>query len=41
VLRRWPAGWSAQELVAALRPLAPRLYSIASSRKRVGEEAHL
>ncbi len=41
VLRRWPAGWSAQELVAALRPLAPRLYSIASSRKRVGDEAHL
>ena len=41
VLRRWPAGWSAQELVTALRPLAPRLYSIASSRKRVGEEAHL
>ncbi len=41
VLRRWPADWSAQELVAALRPLAPRLYSIASSRKRVGEEAHL
>lgn len=41
VLRRWPAGWNAQELVAALRPLAPRLYSIASSRKRVGEEAHL
>jgi sulfite reductase (NADPH) flavoprotein alpha-component len=41
VLRRWPAGWTAQELVAALRPLAPRLYSIASSRKRVGEEVHL
>ncbi len=41
VLRRWPAHWEAQELVAALRPLAPRLYSIASSRKRVGEEAHL
>ena len=41
VLRRWPAHWQAQELVAALRPLAPRLYSIASSRKRVGEEVHL
>ena len=41
VLRRWPAQWQAQELVAALRPLTPRLYSIASSRKRVGEEAHL
>ena len=28
-------------LLAALRPQAQRLYSIASSRKRVGEEAHL
>ncbi|KAF1715665.1 assimilatory sulfite reductase (NADPH) flavoprotein subunit [Pseudoxanthomonas wuyuanensis] len=41
VLRRWPAGWDAQALVAALRPLTPRLYSIACSRKRVGEEVHL
>ena len=30
-----------EELVAALRPLAPRLYSIASSQKVVGDEAHL
>lgn len=41
VLRRWPAPWEAAELVAALRPLVPRLYSIASSRKRVGDEAHI
>ena len=41
VLRRWPAAWDAAELVAALRPLTPRLYSIASSRKAVGDEAHL
>lgn len=41
VLRRWPADWNADALVAALRPQAQRLYSIASSRKRVGEEAHL
>ncbi|MDE2407033.1 MAG: assimilatory sulfite reductase (NADPH) flavoprotein subunit [Xanthomonadaceae bacterium] len=40
-LRRWPADWDAAALVAALRPQARRLYSIASSRKRVGEEAHL
>ncbi len=40
-LRRWPSRWDAAALVAALRPLTPRLYSIASSRKRVGEEAHL
>src|SRR5690606_7493181 len=41
VLRRWPADWDHQALLAALRPQAQRLYSIASSRKRVGEEAHL
>src|SRR5690606_37986597 len=41
VLRRWLAGWDAQALLSALRPQARRLYSIASSRKRVGEEAHL
>jgi len=36
-----PAAWNADEFVAALRPLQPRLYSIASSRMAVGEEAHL
>jgi len=41
LLRVWPAQWSPDELVATLRPLAPRLYSIASSRKLVGDEAHL
>lgn len=41
VLRAHRAGWSAKELVGALRKLAPRLYSIASSPKRVGAEAHL
>ena len=41
LLRRYPAAWSAEALVAALRPLAPRLYSIASSPKLVGEEVHL
>jgi len=41
VLHRWPAGWDAAALVAALRPAAHRLYSIASSRKRVGDEVHL
>jgi sulfite reductase (NADPH) flavoprotein alpha-component len=37
----FPAGWNAQELVASLRPLTPRLYSIASSLKHVEDEAHL
>lgn len=39
--RRHPAAWSPEELVAALRPLTPRLYSIASSQKAVGDEVHL
>jgi sulfite reductase (NADPH) flavoprotein alpha-component len=41
VLEADPAAWTGDALVAALRPLAPRLYSIASSRKAVGDEAHL
>lgn len=41
LLRAYPGQWSAEALVAALRPLAPRMYSIASSRKAVGDEAHL
>ncbi|HET9033197.1 MAG TPA: assimilatory sulfite reductase (NADPH) flavoprotein subunit [Dokdonella sp.] len=41
LLRAWPARWNAEELVGALRPLTPRLYSIASSQKIVGDEAHL
>lgn len=41
LLRAWPGAWSGEELVAALRPLAPRMYSIASSQKLVGDEAHL
>ena len=41
VLRRWPAAWTPETLVSALRPQTRRLYSIASSQKRVGEEVHL
>ena len=41
LLRAFPAAWNADEFVAALRPLAPRLYSIASSQKAVGDEVHL
>lgn len=41
VLRHYPAAWSPAALVGALRPLTPRLYSIASSRLAVGDEAHL
>lgn len=42
LLRRYRAAWHAPELVAALRPLTPRLYSIASSPRAVGEgEVHL
>jgi sulfite reductase (NADPH) flavoprotein alpha-component len=41
LLKLWPAPWKAEELVRALRKLAHRSYSIASSQKRVGAEAHL
>jgi sulfite reductase (NADPH) flavoprotein alpha-component len=41
VLQRHRGGWDAKSFVQALRPLAPRLYSIASSPEAVGEEAHL
>ncbi|MEW5836797.1 MAG: assimilatory sulfite reductase (NADPH) flavoprotein subunit [Pseudomonadota bacterium] len=41
LLRAHPADWDAAALVAALRPLTPRLYSIASSPGAVGEEVHL
>lgn len=40
-LDRYPGRWPAEDLLRALRPMAPRLYSIASSRKAVGQEAHL
>lgn len=41
LLRQHRADWSGDDLVEALRPLTPRLYSIASSQKTVGDEAHL
>jgi sulfite reductase (NADPH) flavoprotein alpha-component len=41
LLSAFTASWDAQELVAALRPLTPRLYSIASSLKHAEDEAHL
>lgn len=41
VLAAHRADWDAAALVAALGPLAPRLYSIASSRKQVDDEVHL
>lgn len=42
LLQQYPAHWSAGDLVAALRPLTPRLYSIASSQRQVGDgEVHL
>ncbi|HZP67789.1 MAG TPA: assimilatory sulfite reductase (NADPH) flavoprotein subunit [Rudaea sp.] len=41
LLREFPASWTAADLVSTLRPLTPRLYSIASSLKAVEDEAHL
>jgi len=41
LLETFPHQVEGQKLTALLRPLAPRYYSIASSQKLVGEEAHL
>jgi sulfite reductase (NADPH) flavoprotein alpha-component len=41
LLETVPGALTAEQLTTLLRPLPPRYYSIASSRKAVGEEAHL
>src|SRR3546814_14110758 len=42
IVRRFPVpGITAQGLIGALRPLQPRLYSIASSLAAAPDEAHL
>jgi sulfite reductase (NADPH) flavoprotein alpha-component len=41
LIEQYPVALSAEGLRALTRPLAPRAYSIASSRREVGEEAHL
>jgi sulfite reductase (NADPH) flavoprotein alpha-component len=41
LLKRYPAPWEPEAFVRALHPLSPRLYSIASSRRAVDDEAHL
>ena len=41
IVARYPVAISAEELLALLRPLTPRLYSIASAPEEVGEEVHL
>jgi sulfite reductase (NADPH) flavoprotein alpha-component len=41
LLQFFPMTLSADQLRQVTRPLAPRAYSIASSRREVGEEAHL
>lgn len=41
LFNRFPSAISATNLVALLRPLTPRLYSISSSPAEVGEEVHL
>ncbi|ABR75039.1 assimilatory sulfite reductase (NADPH) flavoprotein subunit [Actinobacillus succinogenes] len=41
VLNEFPTTMSADALVNLLRPITPRLYSIASSPAEVGEEVHL
>jgi sulfite reductase (NADPH) flavoprotein alpha-component len=41
LIEQFPVALSADGLRTVTRPLAPRAYSIASSRREVGEEAHL
>jgi sulfite reductase (NADPH) flavoprotein alpha-component len=41
LLQRYPVDWDAPALAGTLRQLVPRLYSIASSAKEVGDEVHL
>lgn len=41
IVQDYPAQLSAEQLVSLLRPLTPRLYSIASAQAEVGEEVHL
>ncbi|KFN18284.1 assimilatory sulfite reductase (NADPH) flavoprotein subunit [Aeromonas bestiarum] len=41
VLKRFPTTLSAEQLIGLLRPLTPRLYSIASAQSEVEEEVHL
>ena len=41
LIESFPAQLDAERLHGLTRPLAPRAYSIASSRREVGEEAHL
>ena len=41
LLETYPVALTAEHLSGITRPLPPRAYSIASSRKEVGEEAHL
>ena len=41
LLESFPHQFEAETFTSILRPLAPRYYSIASSQKLVGEEAHL
>lgn len=41
IVEQYPNAISAQSLVDALRPISPRLYSIASSQNEVDDEVHL
>jgi sulfite reductase (NADPH) flavoprotein alpha-component len=41
LLEAFPAPLTAEQMQAVTRPLPPRAYSIASSRKEAGDEAHL
>lgn len=41
IVQKYPQNLSAEQLLGLLRPITPRLYSIASAQDEVGEEVHL
>lgn len=41
LVQKYPVALTAEQLLSLLRPITPRLYSIASSPAEVGEEVHL
>ncbi|BBU03625.1 MULTISPECIES: assimilatory sulfite reductase (NADPH) flavoprotein subunit [Aeromonas] len=41
VLKRFPTALTTEQLIGLLRPLTPRLYSIASAQSEMEEEVHL
>ena len=41
IVQKYPTRLTAEQLIALLRPITPRLYSISSAQDEVGDEVHL